>query len=379
MAGGGELLRRALRVPGRLVGALARRTGSASPALPERPGEIPVLVLFPHGGCNCRCVMCDIWRAGGDGCELAEAELAPHLDALRRLGVRRLALSGGEPLLHPGLWRLCAVLEPLGLDISLLTTGLLLEEQAADVVRWCDEVIVSLDGPSEIHDAVRRVPGAFDRMAAGVAALRRLDGGFRITARSVVQKRNFRCLGATVEAAAGIGLDGISFLAVDTTTEAFNRAGGHGDGRTAEVGLDRDEAAELATIVEEVIRDHASRFSAGFVAESPAKLRGLARHFASVNGDLAPEPRHCNAPWVSAVVEADGTVRPCFFHRPLGTLADGPLDTVLLGEAAVAFRRGLDVRRDPICRHCVCTLWLDPEGGAQQPDGGRDRPGSPPR
>jgi hypothetical protein len=33
----------------------------------------------------------------------------------------------------------------------------------------------------------------------------------------------------------------------------------------------------------------------------------------------------CNAPWVSAVVETDGAVRPCFFQQAIGNLADGTL------------------------------------------------------
>jgi radical SAM protein with 4Fe4S-binding SPASM domain len=62
----------------------------------------------------------------------------------------------------------------------------------------------------------------------------------------------------------------------------------------------------------------------------------------------------CNAPWVSAVVEADGTVRPCFFHRPLGNIHEKALIETLNGEAAVDFRRRLDIANDPICQRGVC-------------------------
>ena len=66
----------------------------------------------------------------------------------------------------------------------------------------------------------------------------------------------------------------------------------------------------------------------------------------------------CNAPWVSSVVEADGTVRPCFFHRSLGNIHEQSLEEILNSPEAVAFRRGLDVKADPICKTCVCTLSL---------------------
>jgi radical SAM protein with 4Fe4S-binding SPASM domain len=58
------------------------------------------------------------------------------------------------------------------------------------------------------------------------------------------------------------------------------------------------------------------------------------------------------------VVEADGAVRPCFFQPALGSLHDRPLEQLLNSPEARVFRRELDVRRDPVCRRCVCTLNL---------------------
>src|SRR5262249_50100824 len=99
------------------------------------------------------------------------------------------------------------------------------------------------------------------------------------------------------------------------------------------------------------------------IAESPEKLhRRLFLYFAALlgRGDIGDFPAvECNAPWVSSVIEADGTVRPCFFQPPLGSLRDGRTFTEILnGPAAVAWRRGLDVERNAICRRCVCSLSL---------------------
>jgi Fe-coproporphyrin III synthase len=66
----------------------------------------------------------------------------------------------------------------------------------------------------------------------------------------------------------------------------------------------------------------------------------------------------CNAPWVSTVIEADGEVKPCFFHARLGNIYEQPLETILNSPTAVEFRRKLDVNQDPTCRACVCTLQL---------------------
>jgi hypothetical protein len=62
---------------------------------------------------------------------------------------------------------------------------------------------------------------------------------------------------------------------------------------------------------------------------------------------------------VSSVIEADGTVRPCFFHPPLGNIREaGSLSAVLNSPGARAWRRQLDVGSDETCRRCVCTLTL---------------------
>jgi radical SAM protein with 4Fe4S-binding SPASM domain len=59
--------------------------------------------------------------------------------------------------------------------------------------------------------------------------------------------------------------------------------------------------------------------------------------------------------WVSAVVEANGAVRPCFFHPPVGNVREAPLDRILR-EDLPAFRRKLSVATDPLCERCVCSI-----------------------
>ena len=320
--------------------------------------SLPIVILMPHSRCNCRCVMCDIWKANHLKRELSRDDLARHLDDFRRFNVQRVVLSGGEALMHSNLWTLCEMLKELGIVITLLSTGLLLKRYADEILRWCDEVTVSIDGPRRTHDAIRAIPGAFDKLAEGVKTLKERAPEFRITARCVIQRRNFRELGAIIDAAHEIGLDQVSFLSADVSSEAFNRAAPWGDERVADVALSPNEAAEFADIMEEVITTHAIDFTSRFVAEDPDKLRRLVRYYAALNGAGDFPPTRCNAPWVSTVVEADGTVRPCFFHHAIGNVHQQTLGEIVNSPAAIAFRQRLDIATDPICRKCVCTLHL---------------------
>lgn len=326
-----------------------------SAELAPRLTEMPILVLNVHSRCNCRCLMCDIWKRETSA-EVKAERLERHQDSLRRLGVRHIVLTGGEPLLHSDLSSLCRFLRRREIRLTLLSTGLLLRKRAEEVAFFFDDAIVSIDGPAEIHDAIRRVPGAFQLIRNGIAALRLHRADMRIAGRSTVQKANHLHLRATVAAAKTLGLDSISFLAADLTSSAFNRPLPWPLERQSGIALDPGEADALEEEIERLIDRHAEDIRSGYIAESAAKLRRIARHFRAHLGQLAPESPPCNAPWVSAVVETDGAVRPCFFHPAFGNIDAQSLEEAVNGEPAQSFRKSLRIADNPICRRCVCSL-----------------------
>ena len=317
--------------------------------------SMPILILNVHSRCNCRCIMCDIWKRESSD-QMKVADLDRHRASLRSLGVRQVVLTGGEPLLHSDLGALCSFFRAEGIRLTLLTTGLLLHKRAHEVAACFDDVIVSIDGPPEIHDAVRRVPGGFALVTKGIAAVRAQQPRMRISCRTTVQKANYRHLRATVAAARSAGFDAISFLAADLTSAAFNRPLIWPGERQNEIALTATEATALACEIEQLIEECEHGAYRGYVVETPRKLRRIALRFREHLEQASPQSPVCNAPWVSAVVEVDGSVRPCFFHRSIGSIASSTLEEVVNGEAAQQFRRSLNVEEDPTCRRCVCSL-----------------------
>ena len=321
----------------------------------HRVTQLPVLVLHAHSSCNCRCVMCDIWKTK-DSHAFQSADLQPHLESIRQLGVRWVVLSGGEPLLNNEWPQLCSLLRREGIRLTLLTTGLLLARHAAQVAELFDDMIVSLDGPEQIHDAIRRVDKAFALLQRGVDAVRKQRSSIKITARATIQKANHAHLCETLAAAKQLNLNGVSFLAADLTSEAFNRPLGWSTNRQSEVALTVEEVAILETEIACLITKNQEDLDSGYIAESPEKLRRIARHFRAHLGlDRSKSPR-CNAPWTSAVIETDGTVRPCFFHPPIGNIHHSSLDEVINSREALTFRSRLDIPTNSICQRCVCSL-----------------------
>src|SRR5262249_53575655 len=159
----------------------------------------------------------------------------------------------------------------------------------------------------------------------GVKALRRYRPRMEVRARCTVQKENHRSLCDVVQAAKTIGLNSISFLAADLTSEAFNHPQGWVPERQDRVALRPEEIDALETEIERLIRNHHEDLDSGFVAENADKLRRIVLHFRAHLGQTKAVAPRCNAPWVSAVIEASGDVRPCFFHPAVGNIHDQPL------------------------------------------------------
>jgi Fe-coproporphyrin III synthase len=299
--------------------------------------------------------MCDIWKRK-DGREFHAADLERHRESIRRLGVKHVVMTGGEPLLNHEVSAICSFFRELSVRITLLTTGLLLHKKIDIVDSSFDDIIISIDGPPDVHDHIRRVPGAFETIRRGVFAIRERRRGIPISCRTTVQKLNHTHLCATVSAARLLELDSISFLAADISSAAFNREEPWTFERQADVSLSRSEVSELENEIELLIQTHQADINKGFIAESAAKLRRIGLRFRERIEGTLPKAPICNAPWVSAVVDVDGRVRPCFFHPPIGDISQLTLEDAVNTESALRFRSRLKVAENRTCQRCVCSL-----------------------
>src|SRR5580698_10048425 len=132
--------------------------------------------------CNYRCVYC---RTGEDGAKYAELPIAEYARIIRvfvSLGVEKIRLTGGEPLLRQGLVELIEEISGLRpafdadpsarLDLALTTNGHLLESLAVPLKSaGLHRITVSMDAVDpEIFARITRVPGSYERVLRGVRA-----------------------------------------------------------------------------------------------------------------------------------------------------------------------------------------------------------------
>jgi MoaA/NifB/PqqE/SkfB family radical SAM enzyme len=326
----------------------------------DKISALPVVILMPHSACNCRCVMCDIWKDNKNLKQLTEQDITDLLISLKKFGTRQVVMSGGEALLNTNFFKLCEILKKQNIKISLLTTGLSIKNNAEQLLKWVDDLIVSLDGDEAMHDAIRNIPNAFKKLKEGVVHIKSINPNYRITARTVIHRINYRNWSAIIREARLMGIDQISFLPADVSSHAFNRQTAWSEPKQDEILPEEKELPELQEVVDNIISEHLEDFNTGFIAESAMKIRDIYHYYAAFYGLNAFPYKKCNAPWVSTVIEADGSVRPCFFHDTIGNIRDNSLAEILNTKEAISFRKTLDMSTNATCVKCVCTLNLSP-------------------
>ncbi len=304
--------------------------------------------------------MCDIWKGNKNLKQLTEHDITAMLGTFRRFGTRVVVMSGGEALLNPHFFRFCEILKQEGIAVTLLSTGIALEKKADQLLQWVNDIIVSLDGDEVLHDHIRQLPGAFQKMQQGVQLIKSIEPKYRITARTVIHRLNFHHWISIVNSAMEMGLDQISFLPAYVSSHAFNRSTLWEKDRQEEVLVHEVELPALQAAVNELIRYHHTAIDEHFIAEPPEKLQKIYGYYAAFYGKNPFPYKKCNAPWVSTVIEADGNVRPCFFHEPYGNIHQQQLDAIVNSQTAIAFRKNLDMNKDETCVKCVCYLNLSP-------------------
>ncbi len=322
---------------------------------------MPVVILYVTEGCNLKCLSCS-YRLPMPG-ELTFDELKHLARELSAFGLKHIVYSGGEPLLRRDFRDICNLFTVLKVKQTLLTNGLLLAKRADEFKGVFSEIIVSLDGAdAETHNRLRGV-NSFDLILEGIAKARSIKAAPQISIRTVLQKQNFRQLHGLIELAKQTGVNRISFLAADVSSEAYGRDNNPNRGAVASessMALNKDEVLELKDIIYRASVKYKNEFESGLISESPEKLHHIAYYYAAIIGKDTFPKNFCNAPMVSTVITSTGDIHPCFFLPKYGNIRENSFKELINSESILKTRGSVKIMEPDICKKCVCTLFTSP-------------------
>ena len=153
--------------------------------LPEGIPMLSAFYLYLSDSCNLRCRHCWITPTYVNGKptpgEVVDVEhLKKAVFEGKTLGLSGAKFTGGEPMLHPGLKEIAAMLTETGLSLTMETNGTLIDQEMADFMKNNTNITfisISLDSANEAyHDAFRGSKGAYRAALKGLENL--VDSGY---------------------------------------------------------------------------------------------------------------------------------------------------------------------------------------------------------
>jgi MoaA/NifB/PqqE/SkfB family radical SAM enzyme len=126
--------------------------------------------------CNSRCEFCNIWRNESLK-NIPDADLGDvkkNLEDLKKIGIKIIDFTGGEPLLHKELREILAHAKELGFFIKLSTNGHLYPEKADELRDLASRIYFSFDSTSkEEYKKIRGIDG-YDKVIKSIQIAKEL-------------------------------------------------------------------------------------------------------------------------------------------------------------------------------------------------------------
>lgn len=375
----GRALRKAMADPAyafsafrkRLRSAVSYHLGKGKSAYPE------TISLFLTYLCNLRCKMCAQWgehgTSKGKDAEFLKQQLT--FDEIRGVlndvaGFKpNITLFGGEPLICKHWDKVVQETKRLGMRCNMVSNCTLLKKNAARLVEaGLDEIIWSLDGPGEVHNAIRGATDTFERASEGIKAViaereRAGAAGPKINVTSVIFEENYRRMEDTIATAREVGGASITFHHLifmhrndlDQGNEILRT---HFNSHCADMaGFVRETLPEIdPEYLVKKIREIQSRdwgFDVSFYPNyTDEEILRYYRNYEFTADSYKPR---CQSPWNVAYVLPDGEVRPCqSLNFSAGNVREHTFRDIWNNDNLCKFRRLVkECGKFPVCSRCT--------------------------
>lgn len=123
--------------------------------------------------CNLDCIHCGSQRDSGK--ELNTKEVKDVIDQLVLFGVKNFQITGGEPLLRTDFIEILTYANKKGLNTSFASNGYYIDESKAKSISKANVSLIqiSVDGPKDIHNSIRKNPKSFGKATNAIKLLKR--------------------------------------------------------------------------------------------------------------------------------------------------------------------------------------------------------------
>lgn len=161
------------------------------------------------GECNLKCKYCYAKKFRRNT-PLEEERRELIIKESKELGIKHIAITGGEPLVKEWVFRLVEIGKEMGIKVSITTNGTVIDEKKAKKLKELDTFLyVSIDGRKEEH-SITRGNFAWLSLLSGIKLLQKL--GIKFATITTLNKVNYKKISKILPFLQSIGSEYSCFL-----------------------------------------------------------------------------------------------------------------------------------------------------------------------
>lgn len=307
--------------------------------------------------CNLSCQMCSIMNeiAARENKqkkhELNKSEILNIIDQLPSKS--NLTFTGGEIFLKNGIEEIIAKTAQKH-HVTIATNGLLLSKHAEMIVKSGVEAIgVSLDGPPEVHNRIRNVRNAFEKLEESLRIVKQEKEKLKcinpkINVNSVILIDNYDSLNEIVNILKRNGINSCTFQILDLSLNrsGINLNGNKNFGENPLLNIDKISPILIKKALDNIM-EQGKKQSLEIQFLPSLTIEEITQYY---QGTFDLSNWECNLPWNTMRISPYGDVYPCL-NLFIGNVRQNKLSTLWNNKTYTKFRQSL--KRASLFPSCI--------------------------
>ena len=309
-----------------------------------------LLILDITHSCNLSCRICDIWQTGRTEVPLELEQVKALLSQAKALGIREIALSGGEVLLRKDIFEIFDHARSVGIrELGVLTNGILagslLERLKPYLLDQTLSLVISLDSlNAAVHDQIRNYSSAWQKTTDALRSLSELKKrhpqvNFNVI--SIVLNENLEELPALIDFVRALGANSLQFQALLPNNLMMAERKGSHFWVTRERWVVLDRTIDQLVSIKEKDPD--------FIRNSVQNLLLIKKYYRE---ELTSDDAQCLSADRTVLVANQGMCVTCF--SSYGNIREQGLKEILSGRKRIEAQERVKKCKSPCLLPCFC-------------------------
>lgn len=302
--------------------------------------------------CNLHCQICDIWKTAGSERDIEIAYIKKMLFQAKELGIKEIALSGGEALLRKDIFDIFNYAEDLKIkDLGVLTNGILvkknLDRLKPYLLKNTISLVISLDSlKQDLHNKIRNCDFAWRETMEALKMLSIMKQAYpqlNFNVISIILSQNLEELLDLANFVKSLGANSLQFQTLLANNLKM------AERKESSFWVGDEKLPFLDSVIDKLIE---------FKKENPQFIRNSINNLSLAKkyyrGALTSNDVSCGSAYKTILASNQGSYTTCF--NPYADIRTQDLKDVLKSEKIVRAREGVKNCAWPCLLPCFCDL-----------------------